>query len=125
MVCGENVLGAEEHLLVELLAGADTAKLDLDVGADAETRQADQVSGDVDDTNRLSHVEKKNLAAAAEGACLEDELDCFRDGHEVALHLGMGHRYGPTAADLPQESRHDAATASKNISKSDRDEVAI
>src|SRR5689334_4673072 len=70
VISRQHVLGAEEHLLVELLARTHAREFDLNVGADGQTGEANQIGGDVDDADRLAHVEQKYFAAAPERACL-------------------------------------------------------
>src|SRR5450759_580191 len=101
---GENVLGAEEHLLVQLFARSHAGELDLDVGAYCEAGEPDQIGCDIDDANGLTHVEQENLAASPEGASLKHQLYGFRYGHEVPLHLGVCHGDRATGADLTKES---------------------
>src|SRR6266550_8118809 len=68
-VVGVNyVLRAEEHLFVELLSRPHPGEAYLDVYADGQAGQPDEIGRDVNDPNRLSHVEQEDLAAAAERA---------------------------------------------------------
>src|SRR5438270_11939148 len=85
MLRGENILGAEKHLLVKFIAGSHPRKSDLDVSSHGEAGESDQVGGDIHDANGLAHVEKKDLTATTESAGLQYKLYGFGDGHEVAL----------------------------------------
>src|SRR5438105_14409419 len=125
VIGSQNVLGAEEHLLVQFFTGSHARELDLDVGADREAGQPDQIGGDVDNPNRLAHVEEKHLTAATEGPSLEDQLDRFRNCHEIALHLRMGDGHWTARADLPQKSWNDASSAAEDISEANRNKVAL
>ena len=49
----------------------------------------------IDDPDRLAHVEHEDLAAAAERAGLQHQLHRLRDGHEVAAHLRVRDRHRP------------------------------
>src|SRR3954470_17589598 len=71
----QHILSAEEHLLVKLLARSHAREPDLDVGADSQARESDQVGGDVDYPDGLSHVEQEDLTAASERAGLQHQLD--------------------------------------------------
>ena len=125
VVGGDDVLAGEEHLLVELLARPHPGELDLDVGPDLEAGEADEVRGQVDDFDRLPHVQDEDFAAPPQGARLEDELDRLRDGHEEAAHFGVGDRYGAARANLAHEGRDDTAPAPENVSKANGDEFPV
>ena len=56
-------------------------------------------------------------------ARLQHQLHRLRNGHEVAAHLGVGHRDRAAAPDLPQERRHHAAAAAEHVAEPHRDEV--
>src|SRR4029079_15467095 len=75
------VLGAEKHLLVKLFARAHTRELDLDVAADRETRKTNQVTRDIHDPDRLTHVKQEYLAPLSQRSGLQYQLHCFRNGH--------------------------------------------
>ena len=121
----EYVLGRKEHFLVQLLTRAHTSELDLDVSADLEAGQANQVGGDVHHFDLFAHVENEHLSTASESPSLKYQLNRFGNGHEVAAHFGVRHRHRPAGADLTEEGRHDAAAAAKNVSESHRDEIAV
>src|SRR2546423_10016519 len=125
MVGGENILGAEEHLFIELFAGPHSSEPDFDIGSDREAGESDQIGGDIDNSNGLTHVEEENFASATESASLEHQLNGLRDCHEVALHLRVGDCYGPTGAYLTQEGWNDAAATAKNIAKPHGHEITL
>ncbi len=101
-------LGVVEQRLVELLAGPQADVLDRDrVGVAAG--QPRQVAREVDDPDRLAHVEHEQVARLAEQRRLEDQPRRLRDRHEVAGHLGVGDRQRDALAELALEERHDAA----------------
>ena len=86
-------------------------------------REQDQVAGQVDDLDRLAHVEHEDLTAAAHGGGLQDELDGFGDGHEVAAHLGMGDGDRTAGGDLLLEDGDDAAVGAEHVAEADGDEL--
>ena len=94
------VLVDVEDLLEELLAGAQAGEADLDVLARGEAREADHVAGQVDDLDRLAHVQDEDLAVAAQDAGLEHQLAGLGDGHEVAGHVRVGDRDRAAPLDL-------------------------
>src|SRR6185437_16131011 len=124
MVRWNRMLLVKEHLLVQLLARPDAGELNVDVLAWLEAAEPDEIRGQVDDLDRLAHVQHEDLAAKSERARLEDQLYRLRDRHEVAAHLGVGDRYGPASTYLTEERRHDAPSASQHVSEAHRDEIA-
>lgn len=54
-------LVAIEQLLVELLAGAQAGERDLDVLVRAQAGEPDHLARDIDDPDRLTHVENEDL----------------------------------------------------------------
>ena len=63
------------QLLPKPLPGPETDHLDWDVLLRLEAREPDEVMGEVEDPDRLAHVEEENLAPLAHRARLEHELD--------------------------------------------------
>src|SRR4051812_23365479 len=70
----KNVLRAEEHLLVQFLAGPHTSELDLYISTNRESRQANEVSGDIDNADWLSHIKQEDFSSASKCAGLEHKL---------------------------------------------------
>ena len=75
--------------------------------------------GQVDDLDRLAHVEQEDLAALAHGGGLEHELDGLGDGHEVARHLRVRDGDGPAGGDLLLEDRDDRAGGAEHVAEPD------
>ena len=103
VVGGGGGLVAMEEFFEEFFAGAEAGEGDADasgfaVFGDFQAGEADHLLGKVDDLDGFAHVEDEDAAAAgvgggvgdAHGGGLEDEADGFADGHEVALHVGVG-----------------------------------
>src|SRR5450755_4561885 len=111
------VLKHGAQFFVELFAGTHTAEFDLDILIRPEPGQQDQVSGQVDDLHRLTHVQDANLAALADDSGLQHQLAGLRDGHEEAPHLGMRHGYRTACRYLSLEDRDDAAVGAEDISE--------
>src|SRR5437016_4278448 len=107
----EHLLVPEEGLFVQAFARADAGIADLDVASNLEPGEPHQIGSEVDDPDRLTHVEHEDLSTAAQRTRLEHQLDRFGDGHEVATHLRMRDRERPAGADLFQEGRYDGAAA--------------
>src|ERR1017187_5200310 len=110
MVRGPHILAAEEHLLVELLAGAHAGIGDLDVHALLEPRETNQDVGQLGDLHRLAHVERGvyHVARAEDvvGHRLDDVLlhqrhvlwpatiECTRSGSRMSAMMGMSFSLG-------------------------------
>ena len=80
--------------------------------------------GHVDDPDGLAHVEDEDLAALPHGPRLEDQLSRLGDAHEVAPHVGMGHRHRPAACDLFLEDGDGRAGAAEDVAETDGHELA-
>src|SRR3954451_12127075 len=118
------LVGVEE-LLVQLLPGAAADDLDRHVAVGLATRELDHLAREVDDPDRVAHLEHVPLAAAAELAGVDDELDRLRDRHEVARHVLVGHRDRAARGDLAPEDRHDGATRAEHVAEADRGEARL
>src|SRR5512141_1666196 len=73
----KNVLCREEHLLVQLLAGANAGETNLDVCTNLEAGETNEVSCNIDDADLLAHVENEHLTTTSERTCLENQLHRF------------------------------------------------
>jgi hypothetical protein len=98
-----------KDLLNRLLARPGTDDGDGDVLSWNPPRQPDQPLGEVENANRLAHVQREHFPAGRQGRCLQDELDGLLDAHEVAGHLRVGHRDRTARGDLAEEGGDDAA----------------
>src|SRR5581483_4260881 len=110
-----------EHL-VDLLAGEDAREDDRHLVLVA-TGQPDHLLREVEDADRLAHVQHVDLAPAAHRARLDDERRRLRDRHEEARHLGMTDRDGAAALDLPPEDRDHGAGRAEHVAEADGDEA--
>jgi len=102
-----DVLAVGAKLLEEFLARPNAGKNNIDVIFRPESAQRDHVSGQVDDLDRLAHVQQVYLPALANGGGLEDELGGLGDSHEVPGHVRVGDGHWPAGGDLLSEGRHD------------------
>src|SRR3989441_9844657 len=59
---GDGVLGARHELLGEFLAGAESGERDLNVAVGLEARQPDQLLRELEDADRLAHLENRDAA---------------------------------------------------------------
>jgi hypothetical protein len=101
---------------LELLAGTQ-ARVDHGNLADGQSRQPDQIFDQLDDPQRLTHLEHEQLAAAADPGGLQHQVHGFGNRHEEALHLGMRDLHGPAGFDLLLERRDRAAAAASTLPK--------
>ena len=118
-------LSGGEHLLVQLLAGAQTGVLNLDVLIGLEAGQANHAAGEVSNLDRLAHVEHENLAAVAHGAGLKDESAGLGDGHEEADDVRVGDGDGAALFNLLAESGYHGAIAAQNVAESGGDVAGV
>ncbi len=120
MLGGGHVFAVGEEFLVHFFAGADAGVFDPDVAAGFSSRQADEVDGQVVYFDRFAHVQHEDFRASGHGTGLDDELNGFGYGHEVALHIGVGNGDRAASFDLFDEGRHDAAAAAQDVAEPDR-----
>ncbi len=90
-----------------------------------ETRKFDEVFGEVEDADRLAHVEHKNFAAVLHGRGLQNEIHGFGDGHKKTKHIRMRDGNGSAVGNLVFENGNDAAARAKHIAKADNGESAL
>src|SRR5207253_7390843 len=77
-------LGIQPELLREFLSRTQTGKYDGNILVWFEPGEPDDLPGKIQNTNRLAHIQDKNLAAVPHGGCLQYQLDGLRDSHKVA-----------------------------------------
>src|SRR5205823_4720400 len=105
-----------EQLLVDLLPGARADELDRHIHIRLVARQGDHVSSQLEDPDRLPHLEHEDLARARpEVPRLDDQLDGLWNGHEISGHLRMGDGYGATLLDLTAEDRYHAPGRGEHV----------
>ncbi len=107
----------DEQLLEQLFARPQTDELDIDVPLHLQPGQFDQVTGQIDNPDRLAHVQDEDLAAGAQRSGLKHQLDRFGDGHKKAAHVWMGDSHRPAGLDLLFEGQHHAAPAAQDIAE--------
>lgn len=110
-------LKVQTELLEHLFARPETGVDDLDIDVRFQSGQTDQVAGQVDDLDRLAHVEHEDLAAPGQGASLDDQAGRFGDRHEIARDLRVGDRHLALLLDLLPEKRDHRAARTKDIAK--------
>ena len=64
---GEHVFAGVGELFEELFAGACAGDFDLDVGVGLEALEADESAGQVEDADRVAHVEEEHFTASGAG----------------------------------------------------------
>jgi len=108
----------EVELLIHLLPWSQASEDNLDVAVWLESGEANQLAGQIDDFDRLTHVEDKDLAPLGQRSSLDDETGGLGDGHEIARDLRMGDGDFALILDLLFEQWDHAAVAAENIAKS-------
>lgn len=125
VVCGCGSLLGGEDLLEKFFPRAKTSINYVDVLVGLVAREVDQVLGQFADQHGLAHVEDKDRSVVRQGCCLEHKLGGLGDGHEVALHVGVGYGDGPSIGYLLLEDRDDAATGAQDVAEADRYEGLV
>ena len=103
-----------EHFFVEFLAVAQPCVFYLDVLC---TTELDHALGQIGNLHGSSHVEYEYLSALAHRAGFEHQLAGFRDEHEVADDVGMGHRDGPAVLDLFAEKGNHRTAGAEHVAE--------
>src|SRR5439155_8464603 len=89
--------------------------------SDAETVKRDQVSGKVVNSYLLAHVEHKCVANRGEHCCLEHQLHCLGNRHEIARGIWVRHRQRPPVGKLMAKEGYHAAATTQYVAKTNRD----
>ena len=118
------LLVVEVEFFKEFLSGPQPGVDDFDF-VWFKARQADEISGQIDNFDAHSHIENKNLATRAHGGRLKHKLRGFRNHHEKPLDLRMGDGDRAAAADLLLKRRNDAPIAPEHISEPHHNEVGL
>ena len=98
--------------LMQLFARARAGEADLDILVRHQSREPDHLLRQIEDADRLSHVEHANTAGMAlvtrlvHRCGLKHQRHRLAHGHEVTGHLGMGDGHRPAAGDLTLEQRN-------------------
>jgi len=112
------------ELLEEFFAWSEAGDLDLDVLTNLQPGKANHVGRQIDDADRLSHVQEQDFTCVADGAGLDDKPGGFGNGHEVALHSFVGDGDRSAGGDLLAEDLDDAAGGIEHVAEADGDEPA-
>ena len=86
---------------------------------DRSTRLGYERTGDVRDLHWAAHVQHQDLARAADGAGLNDQLNRLADGHEEPGHLRVSDRDRAAGLDLALKRGEHRASASHNVPETD------
>src|ERR1700693_598762 len=78
--------------------------------------------GQLINIDRLPHVENIGLAVLAASSRAEDQVDSFRNAHEEARRLRIGHSNGAAFLNLFVEQSQNAARTACHIPKSNVEE---
>ena len=113
---GQGLLVVGQQFLVELLAGAQAGEGDRDLGLGV-ARKLDHGPRQVDDADRLAHVEHEGFAATTHQARLQHQLGGLGDRHEVAGDVGMGDGQWPAIGDLFAKLGDDAAAGAQHVAE--------
>ena len=95
-----------QEFFLDLFAGTQAGKPDLHIFIGNLAIHADQVFGQRDDPDRLSHVQYENLTAVCNGGCFHHKADRFGNGHKVPDDVRLGHSDRHARLDLLLETRN-------------------
>jgi hypothetical protein len=108
---------------VELLPRSRPDELDRDLLVGFVAGERDHVARQVEDPNRLTHLQHEDLAGAgAEISGADYELNGLGDRHEIAGHLRVGDGHRPAPLDLAAEDRDHAPRRSQHVAEAHCDE---
>jgi hypothetical protein len=83
-----------------------------------EITKRDQLSSQIGDPDRLAHTQHHHLARLPNHSLLNHVARRFRNGHEEANDVQVGHGDRTTLGNLFLELRDDAATGTQHVAKS-------
>ena len=112
---------------MQLFARPQADVLDCDVAAGPQSREPDHLVREVDDLDRLAHVQHEDFAASVarsaigrQGRGLQYQLDRLAHGHKKAGDLGVGHGQRPPGGELALEQRHDRPGRAQYVAETNR-----
>src|SRR3989442_998314 len=93
--CRDRHLARADQFFGQLLARAQSRKLDRDIPIRLEAREADELLGQFENPDGLAHLQDGDPSRGfRQRGRLEDQLYRLRDGHEVAGHFRGRHPEG-------------------------------
>ena len=104
-----------QQLFANLFAGAESRKLDFDIGVRGLSVHSNQVFGQRHNFYGLTHIEDKYFATLRDTRRFHHQAHGFRNRHKVADNIGVRHRHGLALFNLFFEQRNHGAVATKHI----------
>ena len=83
--------------------------------------QAYQVARQVEDPERLAHVQYEQVRASTEGRSVKDQPRGLGNGHEEPGHVGVGDREWLPVLELFAQDRHHASIGTEHVAEANRD----
>src|SRR5690606_38233749 len=114
VLCRFCSLFRRQDFLIQSLTRTSPGENNFDILVRLEPVEPDERSSEINDLDRLTHVEDENLATFAKSCRLQDELHRLGDGHEVARHLWIGDGDRPPSSDLFFEKGNYTPAASQD-----------
>ena len=114
-----DLLARKLQLFEELFSRAQAREDDVHVHVRPQPGQRDHLLGEIEDSDRLAHVEDEDLSPLADRARLQDELRRLGDRHEVAPHLGVRHGDRAAPANLFPEDRDHGTGGADDVAEAD------
>src|SRR5260370_24090528 len=100
-------------------------ELEVDVVVRALAREPYHVLREIHNANWFADVENENLRALAPAGGLHHQGHRFRDRHEEAARLRMGHLDRPAGGNLRLKNGDYAPVAAQDVSKTHRDTFGL
>src|SRR5690606_34622873 len=107
---------------MEFLARTYANEFDADIDVRPQPAHSDHTLGEVDNADDFTHLQKEGIIARRQAGSVNDQIDGFRDGHEVAGHVRIGDRHRAAAVNLAVKGWDHTAAASENVAKTYRGE---
>ena len=117
VVGGIQLFRLDQELLVELLAGTEADLDDIDILIGLQAAQADHALRQIQDPDRLAHIQSVQVAVLRHGSAGHDQLGGLRDRHEVADDALVCDGDGAAVGDLALEQRDDGAVAPQHVAE--------
>src|SRR5437660_1614606 len=100
MCCCGDVFALVTELFEQFFAGAQPGKFDLNIPVRHTARELNQLAGQIQDFDRLAHIEQENLSTLPLSRALEHQSDRLGDGHEIPSYVRMCHFDGAASGNL-------------------------
>ena len=109
----------------QLFPRSQTGHFDFNILPQHQAGQANHFLRQVHNLHRLAHIQHKDFAALSHTPSFDYQLAGFRYGHEVPLHLFVGHRQRTALGQLFFKQWHHTAPAAQHVAEPHRHVFSI